>query len=266
MKTKDKICQDAEHRAEMKKDLQIQMAIMMQKMQENMAKNWKNIVPLGGTSCTHGSNCGKKEVIYEIEEGSEYDDSGGGSETSSTQEIDERTRKLCLSEKRKRGPEPFSEDSPLLERTSKWTPTRGALKPVKLTRRMMQAKAKSMKTRGSTKRRSSIKTQLSNLKKTPPKKKSLANLTPSSEGALTRLRYMNAAMKELKNLDATELQRICKEEGINYDKKVDALFDIAEHHTVRMFETEVMQEAEVLHISESADHGNTTKQHATADE
>ncbi|GBG84091.1 hypothetical protein CBR_g37966 [Chara braunii] len=254
MKRKEKARHDAEHQAETRKDFGIQMAIMMNEMQGNLVKNWRNIV--GGQGCTAGRDKGKKKVVYESEEESSADCSGEESETSVPQEISERAERLCIiSEKHKRGPDPVFENSPPMERTSKRTPRQGSLKPTKLTTRPTRSKvSKTMKTPGSAKRRSPVMTPLSRKKNLAAKKKSPGgNLTPISNGALARLRYMNTVMKELKNLDSTELQRICKEEGIHYDKKVDVIFNIAEHCTTLTFDCELKHEPEVIRIAESTD-------------
>ncbi|GBG64186.1 hypothetical protein CBR_g40886 [Chara braunii] len=222
IKIREKACQEAEYKAELKKDLGIQVAIMMNEMQ-------------GG---------------------------GGESETSVTQEIREKAGRLCLSEKRKRGPDPVFEDNPPMEKTPKKTPKRKTLKPIKLSTHKTLSKAiKTVKTPGSAKRRSPVKIPLSMRRKTPTKGKSPSGiLTPSSKGALVRLRFMNTASEELKDFDASELQWICKEKGIHYDKKVDAIFDIVEHLTALAFDSTTEHEPDVIRITKSTNDGATSIQ------
>ncbi|GBG79926.1 hypothetical protein CBR_g30191 [Chara braunii] len=89
-------------------------------------------------------------------------------------------------------------------------------------------------------------------RKTPPEA-----LTPTSEGSLARLCYRNFVMMELKSLDATELQKICREEGIAYDKKIDAIFDIVDHRAAIKYGHGDVVATEVIRITESGDSGET---------
>ncbi|GBG75824.1 hypothetical protein CBR_g21069 [Chara braunii] len=266
MKKREKVHQEAEYKAELKKDLGIQVAVMMNEMQGNLVDNWRNIV--GGSHLARDTDKGKKKVVFESGDEVSAEGSGGESETSVTQEIREKAERLCLSKKRKRGPDPVFEGSPPMEKTPKRTLKQGTLKPTKLSTRMTRSKArKTVKTLGSAKRRSPVKTPLSMRRKTSTRGKSPSGiLTPSSKGALARLRFMNAAMKELKDFDALELQRICKEEGIHYDKKVDAIFDIVEHRTTLAFDSTTEHELKVIRITESADDGTTSAQPDAIDE
>ncbi|GBG64302.1 hypothetical protein CBR_g41221 [Chara braunii] len=116
---------------------------------------------------------------------------------------------------------------------------------------------KTVKSRGSTKRKTPIKTLLSKAKAPPARKTPPAGLTPASKGSLARLRYRNAVMMELKNLDATELQKICKDEGIAYDKKIDVIFYIADHHAALKYGHEDVAATDVICITESGDTGET---------
>ncbi|GBG90016.1 hypothetical protein CBR_g50109 [Chara braunii] len=81
--------------------------------------------------------------------------------------------------------------------------------------------------------------------------------TPDVKGSLTRYKFRNLMMQELKMLDAGELQRICKEEGVPYDGKVDAIFDIADHRTYLNFDVSQMQERlpETINVEESENVG-----------
>ncbi|GBG84639.1 hypothetical protein CBR_g38921 [Chara braunii] len=121
-----------------------------------------------------------------------------------------------------------------MELPAKRTPKRGILKPVKLTGRLTRSKSKKGGgglTPTSTSKK--IATPLSK-RRTPSKKKN-PSLTPLSKASLERLRYRDNVLRELKDLDTTKLQRICREEDIHYDKKFEAIFDIADHRTKRAF-------------------------------
>ncbi|GBG78632.1 hypothetical protein CBR_g27858 [Chara braunii] len=118
------------------------------------------------------------------------------------------------------------------KRTPAKTPQRGILKPVKLSARMARSKTRGEK-KGTLVNKKKIATPIS-------KRKALAhrtsvNVTPASKASLARMRFRDEALRELKDLDANELQRICREEGLHYDKKIDVIFDIADFRTEAAF-------------------------------
>ncbi|GBG75661.1 hypothetical protein CBR_g20288 [Chara braunii] len=162
------------------------------------------------------------------------------SDTSVTQEITKKAGKLTIAEKRKRGPEPVFEDGPPMELSPKRTPKRGMTKPIKLCARLTRAKVK--QTGG--KKPSPVKTPLSRRK--PCMKKNTPLPKSVTKGTLARLRFKEQVMRELKDLDAAELQRICKEEGVPYDKKVEAIFDIAERRANIAFGKEDVTHGEII--------------------
>ncbi|GBG63636.1 hypothetical protein CBR_g38947 [Chara braunii] len=161
------------------------------------------------------------------------------------EEFVEQIREVMLP-KRKREPETHFEGSPPMELPPKRTPKRGVLKLVKLCARLTRSKAKGAKKPGLAKKGTPVKTPLSGRKavktKTPVAKSTTA------KGPLVRIRYMNRTMKELKDLDATELKRICKEVGVHYDKKVNAIFDIAEHRARLNFREEQPAEEAIMPV------------------
>ncbi|GBG91153.1 hypothetical protein CBR_g52034 [Chara braunii] len=146
----------------------------------------------------------KKQVVTISDHDSE---SEHGSHGSDTEGIRTQTRRLTINEKRKRGPEPAFEDSPPMLTPAKRTPRGAKEKGAAAAGRVARSKAK-LKTK--------LSPYLARMKK-----------TPGQPGTVAKLRYRNQAMEELRNLDAQELQAICKEEGIAYNGKVDAIFDIA---------------------------------------
>ncbi|GBG76470.1 hypothetical protein CBR_g22218 [Chara braunii] len=111
----------------------------------------------------------------------------------------------------------------------KRAPKQGALRPSALTGRLPRSK-KTVKSPGSTKRKTPVKTPLAKILRTPSKA-----ATPMTR-ALKRLRFRDLVLKDLKNLDATELQRICKEEGVPYDGMLFPRSD--EHVRFRISELE----------------------------
>ncbi|GBG86901.1 hypothetical protein CBR_g44357 [Chara braunii] len=162
---------------------------------------------------------GKKKLEPAQVAGSSSDDSDDRSETSVTQEISDKARQLCISEKRKRFDDVAIEGSPPMELPTKRTPRKTTARPVLISDRMTRSKAK--KKGGGiairTKRKSPVKTPLAKVlksakKSTPPS----GRITPASK-ALLRLRFRDAIMRELKDCNADELQRICREEGLHYE-------------------------------------------------
>ncbi|GBG59045.1 hypothetical protein CBR_g24391 [Chara braunii] len=229
---------EAQRRAEVPKDNDIHLAIRLSEMEENFSSKMKCVIePLKELI-----KKGKKKVTYASGSNSAADKA---SDTSVTQELSERTGRLCISEKRKQGPEQVVENSPPMELPPKRTPKRGALWPTTLAGRLTRSK-KTVKSPGSAKRKTPVKTPLAAILKTPTK-----TATPMTIGALQRLRYRDGVMKDLKNLDATELQRICKEEGVPYDGKIDAIFAIADRHVCDRFGPDRLDVTEVIKVNES---------------
>ncbi|GBG84770.1 hypothetical protein CBR_g39147 [Chara braunii] len=257
-KKKEKVRLEAEWRAEMKKDLDIQAAIRFTEMEDRfISRITQAVAPLGLLRADKG----KRKVAYQSASTSASSSEDEGSDTSVTQEISEKTERLCISEKRKRGPEPVFEDSPLMEVPPKRTPKRGILKLVKLSARITRSQAKKGGAKTPNSMRKAADTPAS-LRKTPVRISPQARgLTPGSKGALARLRYRDNILRELKTLDATELQRICRDEGVIYDKKIDAIFDIVVHRTNVAFTAASVNEVEVIPIADSeevgADAGDT---------
>ncbi|GBG69303.1 hypothetical protein CBR_g4002 [Chara braunii] len=183
-KKEDKVRRDAEKFEEVNKHLDIKVALRIGELREDVRED---VVPTAGSG--HGSSAS----------------------SSDTEQLSEKTRKLCISEKRKRGPEPMFGGSPPMEIPPKRTP-RKAVKPAQLTERLTRAKAK---------RQGGMPTP----KKTPPSIRKKA----AASGVVSRLKLEKRIMNDLKGLDALVLQNICKDEGIAYNGKFESIFDIAAH-------------------------------------
>ncbi|GBG63583.1 hypothetical protein CBR_g38649 [Chara braunii] len=137
------------------------------------------------------------------------DDSGG----SATEDIRARTKNLIIHEKRKRGPEVVFDDSPPL------------VTPAKRTPRRTDTKKKAVRTPGhATMSKAKVRTKLS------PYVEKLKK-TPGQPSTVEKLRFRNQQMEDLRALGTLELQGICKDEGVAYNGKVDAIFDIASYRT-----------------------------------
>ncbi|GBG78998.1 hypothetical protein CBR_g28711 [Chara braunii] len=128
---------ERERRAQMKKDVDISVAVRLNEMEESWFQRLHSMIgPLYSTS----DKKGKKKVAYVSSQ--ESSDESEASDTSVTQELSERTSMLHISEKRKQGPDVEIEDNPPMEKPPKRTPKQGGLKPVKLTARMTRTKAR----------------------------------------------------------------------------------------------------------------------------
>ncbi|GBG72032.1 hypothetical protein CBR_g10967 [Chara braunii] len=142
-------------------------------------------------------------------------------------------------------------DRPPMESPAKRTPGHRC-KQVTFTGRLTRARTKVIKSPGSAKRRTPVRTPLSAAKKRmPPLTPGLG--TPDAKSSLARYKYRNLVMVGLKQLDGNELQRICREKGIPYDGKIDAIFDIADHRTYLHFgdDQAPMGPLETIHIKDS---------------
>ncbi|GBG73425.1 hypothetical protein CBR_g16141 [Chara braunii] len=220
----EKLQKEKERDAEFEKKMEMQLAMKTGRFLDRLEAN------LGPVLDVLKQARGKKQVAHISDPGSE---SGSGSSGSETEAIRPQTRKLTIHEKRNRGPEPVFEDSPPM------------VTPTKRKSRGAKEKGAAAATRG-TRSKAKLKTKISPyLAKT---KKS-----PGQPSTVVKLRYRNQAMDVLRNLDAHELQGICKYKGIAYTGKIDAIFDIASHRTRKHFgEVEPIDLSEVLEVEEEA--------------
>ncbi|GBG87788.1 hypothetical protein CBR_g45944 [Chara braunii] len=191
--------------AEIDKKVQLQVAIKTGEFFDRMEANLGPVLALGQIAK------GKKQVVYVSDEGLS---SGHGSGGSATKEIQTKTRRLVISEKRKRGAELVLENSPPM------------LTPAKRTLRV-----KKKKTSGGVLRVTRSKAKM----KTKVSPYTAKGKSPGQQGTVAKLRFLNQVMEELHNMDAQQLQAACKSEGIAYNGKVDAIFDIASHRTRKAF-------------------------------
>ncbi|GBG82943.1 hypothetical protein CBR_g36470 [Chara braunii] len=239
----------------MQKDMQLQLAIHVGELEDRLVQRLNQVVSVVPPSQERG----KKNVTYnqnEVPSASSRDES----DTNVTQDLSACAGRLEISDKRKRGPKPVFEDpSPLMEQPAKRTLIREILKPIKLTGRLTRSKSK--KAGGSltpTSAKKKIATPLS--KRCTPTRKRTPLVSATVDTSLERLRYLDNVLRELKDLNAMELQRICREENIPYDKKIDGIFDIVDYRTERAF---IAATAEAEYITISDDVSTQPKEIAT---
>ncbi|GBG75278.1 hypothetical protein CBR_g19911 [Chara braunii] len=235
--------------AAMKKDMDIQVKLTVKEAMKDVLLGTE--IPDALVAAKLLESKGKQKVTYASDDEylSDFERVSGEAE-----EIPGRTGKLTIQEKRKRGPDPVFEDSPLMElqakRTPKRTPRRGTRGTVHLTPRMTRSKTKS-KVRLSPNTKEKI--------KAAAKRK-----IPASCGIVGRYKFRDEVIHQLKILDAITLQNICNEEGVSYNGKIDAIFDLVDHWTHIAYCTEekeaeheeVKPEEEEVTSADEADEGN----------
>ncbi|GBG78785.1 hypothetical protein CBR_g28009 [Chara braunii] len=199
-KKAEKARKEAERNEEIRKCLDIKLALRAGELRDEVREDvWQEIHVAIGELCTAVAR-GKQAA------GPTMATAGSGASSSKTDEINLRTRDLCITDKTKRGLEPTLEGSPPMELPPKRTPRRSG--------RLARTRGNALKT--------------PTPKKTPP---SIRKKTPAAIGIVGRLRFEKKVMNGLKNLDALVLQNICKDEGIAYYSKFESIFDIAAHRT-----------------------------------
>ncbi|GBG70045.1 hypothetical protein CBR_g4873 [Chara braunii] len=221
-KKAEKARAEKERIATMRKDMDIHVKSTVKAAMQAACSDFREVLE---AAKLHETKTEKQRVTYASEgEGfSEYK-----FVSSETEEIRERTKGLIIHEKRKRGPESTFEDSPLIElptkQTPRKTPKRGVHKMEKLTPRVTRSTAKT-------------KVRLS-----PATKEKLASALkrkiPVACGLIGRYKFRDAIISQLKIMDAITLQNLCNDEGIPYNGKIDAIFDLAEHRTYIAYGTE----------------------------
>ncbi|GBG82568.1 hypothetical protein CBR_g34944 [Chara braunii] len=178
-KKEAKALKDAEQKEEMRKCLNIRMALRVGELCDEVREEVRQeICDAIGELCTVVAR-GKQKVARS---GSP----ANSASSSDTEELNLRTRDLCLTEKRKRGPKVVLEDSPPMELPPKCTPRRARGQGYEM-RRMARARA-------------AVKTPTP--KKTPP---SIRKKTPAAIGVVGKLRFEKKVMNDLTNLDALVL-------------------------------------------------------------
>ncbi|GBG92723.1 hypothetical protein CBR_g56862 [Chara braunii] len=201
---KERLRREVESRAELKKDLDMQLALQVSEMEDKFVQRLRKAVE---ELQKLPSGKGK-----EVKQPSDTDDSDSGSEASVTQELSEKTAGLVISKKRKRGKEKVGRDSPPRESPAKRTPGQRR-KQATYAGRVTRAQAKVVKSPGSAKRATPVRTPLSAARRrVMPVTLGLA--TTDTKDDLARYKYRNLVMMGLKQLDANELQRICRDKGI----------------------------------------------------
>ncbi|GBG91922.1 hypothetical protein CBR_g54017 [Chara braunii] len=236
---KEKRRLEGESRAELK-ELGMQLTMQVSEMEDKFVHRMRQVVAeFRPVPFDKG-----KRVMYSAND----DYSGQDSYTSVTQESSERTTELHITEKWKRGPEWAVGDSPSMKSSAKRT-QRQVNSQVAFTGRMTRARTKVNKSHGSAKR----KTPLS-------KQKGRATLltpgvsTPCDKGAIARHRYCNAVMtdRHWMSVSCKESVKRKPQEGIPYEGKVDAIFDIVDNRTYLKFGDEhVPLNVEPIQIEES---------------
>ncbi|GBG87800.1 hypothetical protein CBR_g45956 [Chara braunii] len=126
----------------MTKEVTLHAAMLMSEIKDDSLNQWKtSTMPslVAGTKDVKG----KKKVEYapDVDTSSDYSDEG--SETSVMQDLSEKTRQLCIAEKRNREDDVVFEDSPPMELPPKRTPPKGGIKLTEMNvERLTRSKAR----------------------------------------------------------------------------------------------------------------------------
>ncbi|GBG76797.1 hypothetical protein CBR_g23012 [Chara braunii] len=118
-KKEDKARKEVERKEEIHKSLDIKMAVRVGELRENVREDIRSEIREAiGELCRVVSH-GKEKVVEVVKSGAE-----SSASSSETDELSMHTRNLCITEKRKRGPETAVEGSPPMELPPKRTPKR----------------------------------------------------------------------------------------------------------------------------------------------
>ncbi|GBG77429.1 hypothetical protein CBR_g23878 [Chara braunii] len=223
-KREEKARKVAEQNEEIRKCLDIKMAVRVEELREDVREDVRQEIqdPISELCVVVA---GSKQKTTE-EPASE-----SGASSSETEELNLRTETLCLIDKRKHGSEPVFEGSTPMELSPKRTPRRAAKS--RPSRRVTRSRSRADKT--------------PTPKKTSP---SIQKKTPAPLGMVGRLRFEKRVMNELKNLDALVLQNICKDEGIAYNGKFECISTL--QHTAREPRTGSMKRRKLRQLGKLA--------------
>ncbi|GBG92450.1 hypothetical protein CBR_g55487 [Chara braunii] len=157
--------------------------------------------------------------------------SASDTEDSEVERINMQTRRMAISEKRKRSTEKAIGDSPPMEQHPKHTPKTPNLRPVQLSSRLQKATGK--------------KTEKTPKKFTPrqgtPKTKIAAMI-----GVAGRVKFVRENVCQLSELQADELKEICKKEEVDYVNKTIAAMNIAEKWAAEAYDSTQVEVANTL--------------------
>ncbi|GBG77489.1 hypothetical protein CBR_g23936 [Chara braunii] len=222
-KKEEKIRKEAESKEELHKSLDVRMAVRVSELREDVREDVRQEIRDAIGELCLAVSCVKQKAVEPSETAAE-----SSASSSETEELSMRTRTLCISKKRKQGPDVACEGSPPMELPAKRTPRRAA-RPGGFAGRLTRAKSRTQKT--------------------PTPKKTLPSIrkkTPAAIGIVGRLRFEKRVMKDLKNLDVLVLQNICKDKGIPYNGKFEAIFGIVAKRTQVAYGSDDEEEAVIL--------------------
>ncbi|GBG66467.1 hypothetical protein CBR_g61510 [Chara braunii] len=138
--------------------------------------------------------------------------SGSESEGSEVEEISKLTRKMAITEKRKRSAEKAIGNNPPMEQAAKQIPRTPGVRPVRLAVKLQTSNKKTKKTPNKyTPRRGAPKTKIA-----------------AMMGAARRAKFVRENVCQLAELPTDDLKEICRKEGVDYGNKTIATINIAE--------------------------------------
>ncbi|GBG89793.1 hypothetical protein CBR_g49644 [Chara braunii] len=200
----EKLRKREEEQLAMAKAVEVQLSVRLGDIREEIKTEVRKALSssLAKQQVTEAVIAKGKEKVVAIE------DLPSTSGTSSEVEvITEGTGNLSLQEKGKRG-----EDVPVTT-PAKRTSKRSGIRPVRLSERLQRTRTKISVRRparcGATKALTAMK-------------------PPARDTMMERMLFLDSTRRELSKMDYDTLHAICREEGVNYATKVQAIFDVAD--------------------------------------
>ncbi|GBG59287.1 hypothetical protein CBR_g32300 [Chara braunii] len=194
-----------EEQLAMAKAVEVQLSVRLGDIREEIKTEVRKALTstLVNSQVKTAVNTKGKEKVVAIEE---LPSTSGTS--SEVEAITEGAGKLSIQEKQKRG-----EDSPPVTTPAKRSSKRTGIRPVRLSERLQRTRTKIAV------RRSARGTATKALTAMKP---------PARDTMMERLLFLDNTRRELSTLDYDMLRMICREEGVNYSMKVQAIFDVAD--------------------------------------
>ncbi|GBG61731.1 hypothetical protein CBR_g23246 [Chara braunii] len=194
-----------EEQLAMGKVVEVQLSVRLSDIREEIRTKVRKALSISvkTTPITKG-----KEKVIAIE------DIPSASGTSSEVEaITEGAGNLSIQEKRKCGEDTPVGDSPPVTTPAKRVSKRAIVRSVCLSERLQRTRTKIVarrSTRGTT------------------SKALTAMKSPARDSMMERLMFLDSKRRELSKLDYDTLRAFCREEGVSYAPKVQAIFDLAD--------------------------------------
>ncbi|GBG60685.1 hypothetical protein CBR_g12421 [Chara braunii] len=205
----EKLRKREEEQLAMAKAVEVQLSVRLGDIREEIKTEVRKALSssLVKQQLTEIATTKGKEKVVTIE-----DLSSTSGTSSEVEVITEGTGNLSLQEKRKRGDDVPVGDSPPVTILAKRTSKRSSIRPVRLSECLQRTRTKISVRRPA---RCEATKALTALK------------PPARDTMMERMLFLDNTQRELSKLDYDTLRAICRDEGVNYATKVQAIFDVA---------------------------------------